>query len=330
MATIRKYRGKSYRAEICVNGVRRSKLFPTRQEAQAWAVDTERELKLIAGGKLPDITFREVIQRYMKEVSVNKRGAHHEIIRLNRFLQYPIVDVYLKDLKRKDFEDWRDSRLEEVSSSSVRRELATISHIITTALNKWECIQTNPLKGFEFPEHSKPRTQRYSDEDVQKLLDVSGYTEEKIENTQKCRAAVAMLFAIETAMRAGEITGLTWDNVNLERRIAHLPMTKNGHARDVPLSLKAVSLLKRLHEQKNGELVFQMNARVLDATFRRLKRAAGVEHLHFHDTRREALTRLAKKVDVMTLAKISGHRDVKILLNTYYAPDMENIASSLD
>ena len=63
-----------------------------------------------------------------------------------------------------------------------------------------------------------------------------------------------------------------------------------------------------------------------------MKELAGLadEDLHFHDTRREALSRLAKKVDVMTLAKISGHRDIQILLNTYYAPDMSDVAGLLD
>ena len=58
-----------------------------------------------------------------------------------------------------------------------------------------------------------------------------------------------------------------------------------------------------------------------------MKMLAGLDEadLHFHDSRREALSRLAKKVDVMTLAKISGHRDIKILLNTYYAPSVEDV-----
>ncbi|HHF5474929.1 TPA: tyrosine-type recombinase/integrase [Haemophilus influenzae] len=49
------------------------------------------------------------------------------------------------------------------------------------------------------------------------------------------------------------------------------------------------------------------------------KKLAEREYLHFHDTRRKALTRLSKKVDVMTLAKISGHKDISILQNVYYA-----------
>ncbi|BBF09344.1 integrase [Haemophilus influenzae] len=71
-----------------------------------------------------------------------------------------------------------------------------------------------------------------------------------------------------------------------------------------------------------------MEARQLDHNFRKLKKMEGLENanLHFHDTRRE---RLAEKVDVMVLAKISGHRDLSILQNTYYAPDMAEIAQRL-
>ncbi|WP_420911992.1 tyrosine-type recombinase/integrase [Muribacter muris] len=78
-------------------------------------------------------------------------------------------------------------------------------------------------------------------------------------------------------------------------------------------------------------MVFQIKSTTHDTVFRKMKDLAGLgnEDLHFHDSRREALSRLAKKVDVMTLAKISGHRDIKILLNTYYAPDMADIAKSI-
>lgn len=54
-----------------------------------------------------------------------------------------------------------------------------------------------------------------------------------------------------------------------------------------------------------------------------------IEDLHFHDTRAEALTRLARKVDVLTLAKISGHKDLRILQNAYYRETAEQIAARL-
>ena len=140
-----------------------------------------------------------------------------------------------------------------------------------------------------------------------------------------------MLFAVETAMRAGEICNLTWNNVNLEKRTAFLPITKNGSSRTVPLTKAAVKILERLRDEiDQGDTCFQVKSNILDATFRKLKKTANREYLHFHDTRREALTRLAKKVDVMTLAKISGHKDIRILQNVYYAPNMEEVAELLD
>ena len=107
-------------------------------------------------------------------------------------------------------------------------------------------------------------------------------------------------------------------------------MTKNGYSRDVPLSSKAIELLRKLEEIKiESKPVFQLTSGTLDNYFRQLKAKLFIQDLHFHDTRREALTRLAAKVDVMTLAKISGHRDLSILQNTYYAPDMKRVANLL-
>jgi integrase len=58
--------------------------------------------------------------------------------------------------------------------------------------------------------------------------------------------------AIETGMRRGELLGLLWDNVDLERRTAFLPVTKNGESRGVPLSSRAVEVLRALPPSTNG------------------------------------------------------------------------------
>ncbi len=120
----------------------------------------------------------------------------------------------------------------------------------------------------------------------------------------------------------------------MDKRLLHLPQTKNGHPRDIPLSSVAMEIIQQMERIKTDDtdLIFQLKPAQLDANFRKLKAKAALDNanLHFHDTRREALTRLAKKVDVMTLAKISGHRDIKILLNTYYAPNMVDVVKLLD
>lgn len=135
-------------------------------------------------------------------------------------------------------------------------------------------------------------------------------------------------------MRAGEICGAKWEHLNAQNRILHIPTSKNGDPRNIPLSSKAIEIVKNLAliKTQDCDLIFQLNTRSQDANFRILKERAGLAEadLHFHDTRREALSRLSEKVDVMTLAKISGHRDIKILLNTYYAPKMEDVVKLLD
>lgn len=54
-------------------------------------------------------------------------------------------------------------------------------------------------------------------------------------------------------MRRGEILGLRWGHIDLERRIAHLPLTKNGECRDVPLSSRAVGPLNGLMQQPDRD-----------------------------------------------------------------------------
>lgn len=328
MATVRK-RGDRWRVEVYRDGKRKSKTCPTKTEAILWGAEEEKKLELIANGMQPETLFSDVIKRYLNEVTPTKRGEKHEFNRLTRFLRHPIADKYISDVTRHDLELWIKERLEAVKGESVRRELSTIGHIFKVAVERWGYIQNSPMVGLQQPQASKPRTQRFTQEDIDEIVNISGYNESL--KTAKARTGAALLFAIETAMRAGEICGLTWDNVNLERKTAYLPMTKNGSSRTVPLSKNAVRILERLRDEiEQGETCFQVKSNILDATFRKLKKTANREYLHFHDTRREALTRLAKKVDVMTLAKISGHKDIRILQNVYYAPNMEEIAELLD
>ncbi|KFI24128.1 site-specific integrase, partial [Paenirhodobacter enshiensis] len=130
----------------------------------------------------------------------------------------------------------------------------------------------------------------------------------------------------ETAMRAGEIAGLVWDRVDLTKRVAHLDHTKNGRPRDVPLSSEAVRLLEAL---PHVDPVFGLESRQLDALWRKLRDRAGVAGLTFHDSRHAAITRLSKKLDVLALARMVGHTDLR-QLQTYYNETAEELARRLD
>ena len=218
---------------------------------------------------------------------------------------------------------WRDRRLQEVGSASVAREMNLISGIMSVARKEWQYISTNPVSDVREPKKPPARDRVVTDRELEALSLSAGSDPKKA----TARVFHAFLFACETAMCAGEIVGLTWEHVDLARCVAHLPMTKNGHPRDVPLSKEAVRLLQALPDNYT---LFGLNSRQTEVLWRKLRDRAAVVGLTFHNSRRTATTRLSKKLEVLELAKMTGHRDLKILLNTYYKSDAADVARRLD
>lgn len=331
MATIIK-NGNKWRAQVRKKGIYKAATFSTKTEAVRWAYALEEQIDAGEYNTTPNILFCELIDKYLKEVTPTKRGQREERFRLLRIARSDLGNIPLPTLTKEHFRKWQNQRLQEVQPVSVARERATLSAVITKAM-EWDYLKENPLKTLEKVKTPPARTRRYSDEEIEILLFVSGYNPNQAPLTMQNRVGAAILFAIETAMRAGEVTGLKWEHINLTQRTAYLPKTKNGYARTVPLSTKAVEILKHLAklEADKENRVFQLSSRSLDAIFRKLKRQANLHNanLHFHDTRREALTRLSKYLTVMELAKVSGHRDLSILQNTYYNPDISELVNKL-
>lgn len=74
--------------------------------------------------------------------------------------------------------------------------------------------------------------------------------------------------------------------------------------------------------------VFGLKSPTLDALFRKYRTRAGLSGFTFHDTRHTAATRLAGRVDVLTLCKIFGWKNPKRAM-TYYNPTPEQIRRKL-
>lgn len=329
MATITQ-RGGKWRVQVRLRGVSRSATFERHADAKAWAARMETLiLDGVQGNADRNTYFGDVLKRYLNTVTPSKRGARSEAYRIGRALNTPLADVRLDELRPQHFADWRDARLGEVSETSVNRELTTLSAVCTHAMKEWGLLRDNPVQKISKPKKAKERTRRPSADEIERICEALLYNPAKPPELAVQRVALAFLFAVETAMRAGEICSLKWADIDFARRLAHLPITKNGDSRDVPLSRRALEIIRQL-EGIDADSVFALSASTLDVLFRRARDNCGITDLHFHDSRREALTRMAKKVPVETLAKISGHRDLRILLNVYYNPDMAEVADLLD
>jgi integrase len=143
--------------------------------------------------------------------------------------------------------------------------------------------------------------------------------------------AYAFLLALRTAMRSGELLGLTRDRVNLETRVATLAKHKThrytGRPRFVPFTKGARRLFTALLADGRGDL-FTVDDASRDVLFRKAVAQCGIKALRFHDSRGEALTLLSRRVDVLTLQKISGHLDIRQLTD-YYRESPEQVAARL-
>ena len=345
MATVRR-RGKRWHARVRRAGRDLSASFRTRREAEAWAADVEREIDARRAGLAPRRPFADLLRRYRDEVSAKRDGGRPERLRIDALLGEPtprfpdrepdpLADVLLTELGPEHFAAWRDRRLAQVSPATVLREWNLLSAICTKAVKEWRWLPRNPMSEVQRPKAPPPRTRRVSEEEVERVLLVADWAVGQTPTRVAHRVAAAFLWAIETAMRAGEICALRWNDVDEAARVAtvraeEVGARKTGRARQVPLSRAAMAILDSVRDAAKDDRVFGLTARQLDANWRKMRRAADLEDLHFHDTRAEALTRLSRKLDVMQLARVSGHRDLKILLNTYYREDAADLVDLLD
>lgn len=271
-----------------------------------------------ATGLITGKTMGDAFTRYMAEVSPTKQGQRWEVVRLTALQSDPLSAVPLLKLSAVHLAQWRDRRLLQVSPATVNRELNLLSAVLTRARLEWRWIAANPIGDIRRPTNPPPRDRRISPDEVQKMVQALGFDGRTVRGKQH-ELAVAFLLALETALRKGELLGLEWSRVG--ERSLKLDETKNGDRREVPLSSRARELLALL--PRVGERCFSLSLESADTLFRRACRKAGIVGLHFHDTRHEAITRLATKLTVLELARMVGHRDLKSLMIYYNATPAE-------
>lgn len=124
-------------------------------------------------------------------------------------------------------------------------------------------------------------------------------------------------------MRRGEILGI--HKTDIKDGYVHLPKTKNGSSRNVPLTPFAKDMVSWINNDSEKLIPFDENA--FKKSWARVQKKASLDDLNFHDTRHEAISRFVKNLGlpVETLAKVTGHKDIKTLINTYYNPTIDEL-----
>jgi integrase len=325
MATLRQ-RKERWQARVQRRGFENiTKSFILKSDAMQWARSVEIEIDrgtFLNNHLARKTSFADIIQRYIKEVAPQLKSFYGETYRLAKLAKHPIAQYKMAELTSARIAIYRDQRLREVSNGTVRRELSIISSIIEYARSEWnQNLASNPVSEIKKPKSSRSRNRILSDGEKERLL-------RALEQYNPLMKLVVE-FALETAMRRGEILSLIWRNINFEKRTAYLPMTKNGEYRYVPLSTRAVNILNSLPQSEN-ECVFKLEGQTLSIGFKRCTKRANVVDMRFHDLRHCAITNLSSKfLNVLELAAISGHKSLN-MLKRYTHIKAEDLVKKLD
>ena len=284
--------------------------FDTKAKAEAWAAGIEHEIAkgvFVSRAEAESTTLAEALDRYEKEVTPSKKSRADEQYKINAWRRSVLSKRSLASIQGKDLAVWRDAETKRGSASgTIRRKLALFSHLFEIAKKEWGMSSLiNPVENIRLPAPGQARTRRLVDNEEARLLAAAASYGGEIQHL--------IPWAIETAMRRGEIAAMRWEHVDRKARVLLIPETKTGTPRRVPLSSRALQVLDALPRKIDGS-VWSMRPDSISQAFERVCSAAGIEGLTFHDLRHEATSRLFEKaLNPMEVAAITGHKTLQML-----------------
>lgn len=310
MATFRKRGPYQWEARIRKRGYPTTcKTFDTKVEAEAWAKDVETNMNkslFVSAKEAEQYTLSECLDRYIEEYIPRLKHPKRETDRA-RFLQKrTLAHRIMATIRAKDIADLRREReAEGASGNTIRLDFALLSKLFNYARSDWgmESLQ-NPVALAAKPRPAKGRDRRLEDGEEERLLAVASPQFKPV-----------ILFALETAMRRKEIADLRWKCVNLGNRNVFLPETKNSEARTVPLSPRALAVLRELPRSIDQKSVFNFSEDQITTAMKIARKKAKLDDLRFHDLRHEATSRFFEltDLDVMEIKAVTGHKTLQML-----------------
>ncbi len=330
MASIYKRKSKDSKTTVW-RAVIRIKGYPTvcnhfdrKQEADDWAKETERRIKL------GQFNFNAHNQHYtyaqlLEQMHTDGALSHHRSLKncrsqftywKERFGAYALAHI-TPELVTQECKLLIDSPLPDGSkrsASTINRYTATLSSTLGYAVKKLRWIIENPCKNRLKLKENPGRDRVLTDTEIARLL-------EACKQSKSPYLYPIVLFALTTGARRGEILGLEWRHVDLENGIAFLKETKNGRPRSVALADPVIAELNALYAVRNPlkPLVFASKASFgridIKKSWMQAVRRADLEDYHFHDLRHQFATFAASQgASNVELASAMGHRTLAMLL----------------
>lgn len=307
---------------LTVNGQRERKMSSAwTSEADALKALSERQQQIRAGqtDRPIEATLGQTVERYLKfKADHGKRSLHED----KRMLEKQLLPAFgegllIRQLTAEKIAAYEERRITQVSPWTVRNELTVLRHLLRLAHRKWNYLDKVPE--IELPPAPRGRTRFLSEEEITRLF-------QACTQSKNMHLPAIITLAIHTGMRKGEILGLRWERIELDKDLgfnAHIRLydTKNGEARGVPLNQAALTALTALEpdpakrqgsvfKRKNGEDWGQIRTAFENAVV-----LAGLPDFRFHDLRHTAASHMVMRGrPLKEVQEVLGHKSFSMTL----------------
>lgn len=308
--------------------IRQSAQTTDRQAAQEYHDQLKVELWRVAKlGEKPQYTFEEAAVRFL-EAHADQRDFDTKRRHIAYFRQH-FAGKSIASIRARDVLDAlptqrtvKRKQPEKLKPASRNRYLSTMRKLLNDC-ERWEWIERAPRLSAE--REPRKRIRWISQSEALRLLSAI--------HNDWFRDVVG--FALATGMRAGEILGLQWSQVDLVRRMAwlHPDQCKNGEARGVPLNDDAVAIIRR-QIGKHDVQVFSRRGKPIKKQdrnqFNRACREAGIENFRFHDLRHTwASWHVQRGTPLYVLKELGGWKTLE-MVQKYAHLASEHLAPHVD
>jgi integrase len=251
-------------------------------------------------------TFKELMERYLTEHAARRANRQREQYCVNNLKGF-FGNPQLCQVTPKQIVTYKNKRFADgVKPATINRELTTLKKAFNLARREWEWCDDNPVCRVSMERENNTRDRWLTAEEEMRLV-----------NAALPWFREVVIFALNTGMRMGEITALTWAGVDLFRRTVTVFRSKNGERRTIPINQTVLVLLKHKHSKRDNttDLVFtsQAGTAVDGANIRRALASAlktsKIQDFHFHDMRHTCATQMVQAgVDLYKVQRILGHK----------------------
>lgn len=359
-------RGNSVEVRVWIDGKQKSFYGKTEAEARRKIREYHNEQKEKKqeqpGG---EELFGEYVFDYLMKYKYQKiKDSSFDILErvyYNQLNKYKIAGIKLKDLTIEQMQEYINAINEKYSDSILKKVLEVTTPPLKLAVVEKKLpfyildFVTIPKKN-NIVDIDKPEDEKfiYNEEEVEKLTKacVSRYGDNTRDN-KRYRYAPSYVLLLNTGMRIGELTALTWSDIDFEKRtirinkttstvknrgqynttkkkvdIVTTPKTPNSN-RYIPMNETASNVLLELKRRQKLESIKtsfvvstpdgnMMSVRVMEQTFKRICEENGICSKGLHALRHTfGSMLLTKGVDIKVISKILGHSTVKFTYDRY-------------